>query len=107
LYQYDPEITPSRSEQADAAVLADLAVTAIVADLDGAGDVTDPPSGDHRFHLVAIATRSLMINLKIDRDRAIERIRLHALLNGQTMDETAQDVLRRTIRLDQLGKRVL
>jgi hypothetical protein len=93
LYKRVAEMRPTRSEHADAAVLAELALTAILADYDKLGEVLDPQPGEAGVHLVSAATRILTLGQDISHDEAVARIRLHALHTGKTISDTARDVL--------------
>lgn len=99
LYRRTREMRPTRSEHADASVLAELALTGIVADYDKLGEILGPRLGEPDLALVAVAARVLALRRDISRDDALARIRLHALSTDKTITDTARDVITRTVRL--------
>jgi hypothetical protein len=98
LYRRDDSVHTTRSEEADAAVLAELAVSAVVADLERLDDMFDAAADMSSLHLISAAVRGLTIRQSISDDSALNRLRAHALLTGRSTVEVARQVLRRTIR---------
>ncbi|AEA26996.1 PAS fold-4 domain protein [Pseudonocardia dioxanivorans CB1190] len=105
LYRRTGDLRPTQSEHADAAVLAELALTALTADYDRIGQVLGPrPDGRDvtigpDVAVVSLAARVLALRRDISYDEAVARIRLHATATGTAVGDTAREVLGRTIRL--------
>lgn len=98
LYRGDHAVHTTRSEEADAAVFAELAVTAVLADIERLNDLLDPADDISSLHLLAAAVRTLSIRQGISSDSALNRLRIHAFMTGRSAVEVARQVLRRTIR---------
>lgn len=100
LYRRAREVRPTRSEHADAAVLAELALTGIVADYHKIGEMLDPQPSERDITLLRRTVRVLARGRGISQDEALARIQLHALHTGRTVTETARDVILRTGQLE-------
>jgi GAF domain-containing protein len=101
LYRGDPEARATHGEEMEAAMFAELAVTAVLADSGRTGDPPNLGEGGGTSILVGAAARSLSIRQTIGFDTALSRLRMHALLNGQSTLSVAQQVLRRELpRID-------
>lgn len=98
LYRHDADLHATRSEDAEAAIFADLAASAVLADLDRRDDPLEPMQDAAGRPVVAAATRVLALRHDVSYDNALTRLRIHALLHGQATVDTALQVLRRTIR---------
>jgi hypothetical protein len=88
-------------ELADAAVLADVALTALLTDIDG----DDPAnwsleSTPSHYEDVSVATGMLAVQLQISIEDAFARLQAHAFSHDRPLLEVARDVLRRELRLD-------
>lgn len=96
LYRRELYPFPARGEQLDAAALADLAVTAVLADIRRVGELVDPTPR----RSVAFLARTLATRYGIGEDEALTRIRAHTLFNGQCVEEVEWDLLQDRLRLD-------
>ena len=99
LHRRTMPMRPTRSEHADASVLAELALTGIVADYDKLSEAFGASPAGPDLAIVAVAARVLALRRDISRDEALGRIRLQALSTGKTIVETAHEVVTRTVRL--------
>ncbi|MDT7805509.1 MAG: hypothetical protein QOI78_8942 [Actinomycetota bacterium] len=84
-----------RDRLADAAVLAELATTAVLADSEAsAGDVPD------FYESVHIATGMIAVDLRVSLEDALLRLRAHAFAHHLPLHEVADAVLQRQLRFD-------
>lgn len=103
LYRREPGALPD-DRLADAAVLADLATTALLTDASSAAgaawaDVDLPGHYDD----VNVATGMLAAELRISVDDAFLRLRAHAFSSGEPLLDIARSVLDRELRLDRFS----
>lgn len=90
-------------ELADAAILADLATTALLTDAAARDpDAGQPAAG--RYDDVNVAIGMLAVQLKISVEDAFLRLRAHAYSRRRPLLEVARDVLERRLRLDSFGE---
>jgi hypothetical protein len=90
------------TDQADAAVLADLASLALVERSQRAGHEDGEVRSAVTYQDVNIATGMLAAQLHVGLDEAFARLRAHAYSSGRSVLDVAQDVLARTLPLDHL-----
>ena len=95
LYGMDAESRPAQSQWADTRLLADLSVSALLADLEGSGWASSggPVRATLGERTAAIAADMLARTRGIDFDDALRRIRNHALRAGVPLREAARDVV--------------
>jgi hypothetical protein len=89
-------------ELADAAILADLATTALLTDIAAQSPDAEPAVG--RYDDVNIATGMLAVQLKVSVEDAFLRLRAHAFSRRRPLLDVARDVLERRLRLDSFGE---
>jgi hypothetical protein len=82
------------AEARDAALLAELAATVVLADLDALAE-GGRSSGNDPYHEVALATGMLASQLEIDAERAFHLMRARAFASGKRLRDMARDVLAR------------
>ncbi|ANZ43170.1 hypothetical protein BBK82_31475 [Lentzea guizhouensis] len=103
LYRRRPGALPS-DRLADAAVLADLATTALLTDASPEGGApwaqVDTPG---HYDDVNVAAGMLAAQLRISVDDALVRLRAHAFSSGEPLLEVARSVLHRQLHLDQFS----
>jgi GAF domain/ANTAR domain len=93
----------SRDEVAEAAVLADLATTALLADTSDAATELAPWAREGargHYEDVNVATGMLAAELRISIEDAFLRLRAHAFSNGQPLLDVARAVLGRELHAD-------
>ena len=82
---------PDRAHQPDAALLAEVASLALLADVDALKDLeTVDPSG---YDGVQIAAGMLSVRLGVSVDQAMVEMRAHAYGSGRSLEDMAQDVM--------------
>lgn len=99
---YRRETTPiGASEAVDAAVLADLAGVALLADQDRiAAELLDPREAAGSFSDVSIAVGIVTVQLGLAATDALSALRARAFATGRTITHLAREIVRGRIRLD-------
>lgn len=103
LYRRKPGVLPD-DRLADAAVLADLATTALLTDASsGEGAAWADVDLPGHYDDVNVATGMLAAELRISVDDAFLRLRAHAFSSGEPLLDIARSVLNRELRLDRFS----
>jgi hypothetical protein len=90
--------TPQPKELLDAAILADIASTALLADTVAMEGGSFSSAAD--YEMLNVAAGALSVQLEISAAEALSRIRAHAFANGGRLRRVAFDILSGRLRLD-------